>query len=167
MQYNRIKLKSEGVSEEDKMKLYVDWDQVSIRNGHSSHKIEMSWNWTLGFLLAIAKREAWDAWHPLNKNTSVAQMKHSFLWCWDMIGPGSKVGNLGSIRTPGDCMTIFSFFFFFFFFFAIWRFFLTYGGSQARGRIGAVAVRLHQSHSNVGFQPRLQPTPQLMSTPDP
>ena len=42
MQYNRIKLKSEGVSEEDKMKLYVDWDQVSIRNGHSSHKIEMS-----------------------------------------------------------------------------------------------------------------------------
>ena len=37
-----------------------------------------------------------------------------------------------------------------------------YGGSQARGRIGAVATGLHQSHSNVGSEPRLQPTPKLM-----
>ena len=34
-----------------------------------------------------------------------------------------------------------------------------YGGSQARGQIGAVAASLHQSHSNAGSQPRLQPTP--------
>ena len=34
-----------------------------------------------------------------------------------------------------------------------------YGGSQARGPIGAVATGLHQSHSNAGSQPRLQPTP--------
>ena len=44
-----------------------------------------------------------------------------------------------------------------------------YGGSQARGRIGAVATvatGLRQSHSNSGSEPRLQPTPQLTATPD-
>ena len=30
-----------------------------------------------------------------------------------------------------------------------------YGGSQARGLIGAVAAGLHQSHSNAGSEPRL------------
>jgi len=53
-------------------------------------------------------------------------------------------------------------FFFFFFFFGIFRSTPTaYGGSQARGQI------LHHSHSNGGFMPRLQPTPQLTATPDP
>ena len=42
-----------------------------------------------------------------------------------------------------------------------------YGGSQARGPIGAVATSLRQSHSNVGSEPRLQPTPRLTATPDP
>ena len=42
-----------------------------------------------------------------------------------------------------------------------------YGGSQARGRIGAVAASLRQSHSNVGSEPHLQPTPQLTATLDP
>ena len=42
-----------------------------------------------------------------------------------------------------------------------------YGDSQARGPVGAVAAGLHHSHSNVGSQPRLQPTPQLTATPDP
>ena len=37
----------------------------------------------------------------------------------------------------------------------------TYGGSQARGPIGAVAAGLHQSHSNAGPKP----TPQLTATP--
>ena len=44
---------------------------------------------------------------------------------------------------------------------------MAYGGSQARGLIGAVAVGLHQSHSNAGCEPHLQPTPQLTATPDP
>ena len=44
---------------------------------------------------------------------------------------------------------------------------LSYGGSQARGLNGAVAAGLHQSHSNTGSQPHLQPTPQLMAMPDP
>ena len=71
------------------------------------------------------------------------------------------------------------FFFFFFFFLSFVFFFVVvvvvaiswaapaaYGGSQARGRIGAVATGLHQSHSNAGSESRLQPTPQLMATPD-
>jgi len=41
-----------------------------------------------------------------------------------------------------------------------------YGGSQARGRIGAVVTGLRQSHSNAGSEPRLRPTPQLTATPD-
>ena len=44
---------------------------------------------------------------------------------------------------------------------------IVYGGSQARGLIGARAAGLHHSHSNVGSKPRLQPTPQLMAMLDP
>ena len=42
-----------------------------------------------------------------------------------------------------------------------------YGGSQARGLIGAVATGLHQSHSNMGSEPHLQLTAQLTAAPDP
>ena len=42
-----------------------------------------------------------------------------------------------------------------------------YGGSQARGPIRAVAASLCHSHSNMGSEPHLQPTPQLTATPDP
>ena len=56
---------------------------------------------------------------------------------------------------------------FFFFLFAFSRATpAAYGGSQARGGIGAVAAGLRQSHSNSGSEPRLQPTPQLMAVPD-
>ena len=41
-----------------------------------------------------------------------------------------------------------------------------YEGSQARGLIGAVAAGLHQSHSNAGSEPHLQPPSQLMATPE-
>ena len=40
-----------------------------------------------------------------------------------------------------------------------------YGGSQARGLIGAVATGLH--YSNTGSELYLQHTPQLMAMPDP
>ena len=36
-----------------------------------------------------------------------------------------------------------------------------YGGSQARGWMGATAAGLHHSHSSAGSGPCLQPTPQL------
>ena len=44
---------------------------------------------------------------------------------------------------------------------------MTHGGSQARGRIRAVAASLLQSHNNAGSEPHLQPTAQLTATPDP
>jgi len=58
------------------------------------------------------------------------------------------------------------FVFFFVFLLFLWAAPAAYGGSQARGRIGAVATGLRQSHSNAGSEPRLQPTPQLTATPD-
>ena len=61
----------------------------------------------------------------------------------------------------------FDFFFFFLGLFAFsWAAPVAYGGSQARGPIGAVATGLRQGHSNAGSEPRLQPTPQLTATPD-
>ena len=65
------------------------------------------------------------------------------------------------------CSFIFYFYFIFFVFLLfLWAALVAYGGSQARGRIGAVATGLRQSHSNAGSEPRLQPTPQLTATPD-
>ena len=42
-----------------------------------------------------------------------------------------------------------------------------YGGSQARGQIGAVAAGLHHSHTNVRSELHLQPTSQLTAMLDP
>ena len=42
-----------------------------------------------------------------------------------------------------------------------------YGGSQARGLIGATAAGLHHRHSNAESKPGLRPTPQLTAMPDP
>jgi len=57
---------------------------------------------------------------------------------------------------------IFLSFFFFFFLLFLWAAPTAYGGSQARGLIGAVATGLRQSHSNAGSEP----TPQLTAMPD-
>ena len=57
-------------------------------------------------------------------------------------------------------------FYFIFCLFAIsWAAPAAYGGSQARGQVGAIAAGL--LHRNMGSEPRLQPTPQLTATPDP
>ena len=42
-----------------------------------------------------------------------------------------------------------------------------HGGSQARGRIGAVADGLHHSHSNARSERHLRPTAQLTTMPNP
>jgi len=60
-------------------------------------------------------------------------------------------------------------FLFYLFFLSFCHFLATpaaYRGSQARGRIGAIAMGLRQSHSNAGSEPRLRPTPQLTATLD-
>ena len=44
---------------------------------------------------------------------------------------------------------------------------VAFGGSQARGPIGAVATGLYHSYSYGGSEPLLQPTPQLTAVPDP
>ena len=78
--------------------------------------------------------------------------------------PGTVLGSLHQLSHL-LCRTIFivpilfyfmSFFFFFFFFRASP---VAYGGSQARGLIGAIAADLRNSHSNSGFKLHLQPTP--------
>ena len=43
----------------------------------------------------------------------------------------------------------------------------SYGGSQARGRIGAVDAGLHHSHSHTRRERHLQPTLQPTAMPDP
>ena len=77
---------------------------------------------------------------------------------------------MGSMRHH-VVLVIFYFYFFNLFLFLAFLLFLwaapaAYGGSPARGLIGAVAASLRQSHSNAGSEPCLQPTPQLMATPD-
>ena len=44
---------------------------------------------------------------------------------------------------------------------------MAYGTSQARGQTGAVAASLHHSHSKLGSEMHLRPTPQLTATLDP
>ena len=44
---------------------------------------------------------------------------------------------------------------------------VAYGDSQAKGRIGAVATSLRQSHSNVRSELHLRPTQQLTAMLDP
>ena len=70
-----------------------------------------------------------------------------------------------SIHVAANGPSIISFFLFGLFAIS-WAAPAAYGGSQARGRIGAVATGLCQSHSNVGSELHLQRTPQLTATPD-
>ena len=84
-----------------------------------------------------------------------------------------KRGSWDLLYGNGKCslhMTL-SFILFFCFVFIFFFFFLraapaAYGGSQARGQIGAIAVGLCQSHSKARSELHLQPTPQLMATMD-
>ena len=62
-------------------------------------------------------------------------------------------------------MRFFVFIYFFCLFAISWGAPAAYGGSQARGLIGAVAASLRQSHSNTGSALCLQP-PQFTATPD-
>ena len=49
----------------------------------------------------------------------------------------------------------------------LWATPAAYGGSQARGQIGAAAPSLYHSHGNDRSEPHLQPTPQFAATTDP
>ena len=43
---------------------------------------------------------------------------------------------------------------------------MVYVSSQAMGQIGALAAGLYHSHSNLGSEPHLRPTPQLTAMLD-
>ena len=76
--------------------------------------------------------------------------------------------SISLLLQPTHSVSDLSLFFCFLSFFAFSRAYSkAYGGSQARGLIGAVAAGLRQSHSNVGSEPCLQPTPQSMAMLDP
>ena len=64
-------------------------------------------------------------------------------------------------------MDLFFFFLSFCLFDISWATPEAYGGSQARGQIGAAAAGLRHSHSNAGSELHLQPTPQLTATQAP
>ena len=72
-------------------------------------------------------------------------------------------------RTKQGCpLSPMLFIFYLFIFFAIsWAAPAAYGGSQARGQIGALAAGLHQCHSKAGSELHLQPTPQVTAKLDP
>jgi len=88
-----------------------------------------------------------------------------------VVARGRGWGLMGEMDELHFCFVGFFFVFLFFFFFCLfaisWATPAAYGGSQARGPIGAVAIGLCQSHSNAGSELHLQPTPQLTATPDP
>ena len=62
--------------------------------------------------------------------------------------------------------TYVTFFLLFFFFLLFWATPVANASYQARGQIRAIAAGLHHRHSNTGFEPRLQTTPEIMAMPD-
>ena len=73
---------------------------------------------------------------------------------WGPPCPGQKHLSLPHLTLRRTCPESLPFFFFVFLPF-LGPLPAAYGGSQARGLIGAVAISLHQSHSNAGSEPRL------------
>ena len=83
----------------------------------------------------------------------------------------SKWQSVNTVPTPWRRLTFSFSFFLYFILFCLFCFFrpttAAYGGSQARGLIGAIAPGLHHSHSKARSEPHLRPIPQLMVMPDP
>ena len=87
---------------------------------------------------------------------------------WFLVG---FVNHWATMGTPIIAVLFYFILFYLFIYFCLfaisWAAPATYGGSQARGRIGAVAAGLRQSHSNAGYQMCLWLIPQLITTPGP
>ena len=77
--------------------------------------------------------------------------------CLEVLSSDLKTGN----QISNWAMFAALYYYFFFFVFCLFRAApAAYGGSQARGRIRAVAASLLQNYSNVRSEPHLWPTPQ-------
>ena len=84
------------------------------------------------------------------------------------VGGGYIAGYCGFMSLLVGCSLMKGSFSFFSFFVCLFRAAPKgYGASQARGLIRAIATGLYHSHSNARSELRLQPTPQLMTMPDP
>ena len=106
----------------------------------------------IAVISAVSGRFTSYEMHSLQRLTHSLFLGPSFLW-WLLVSLWSCL--------PSPQKTTF-------FFFCLFRATPTaHGGSQARGRIGAVATSLCHSHSNAGSQPCLRPTQQLTATPHP
>ena len=129
--------------------------------------------WSYKRQTALPSRPTASLMHHFRQNGSLSKLGH--LWLQEH-PPAGRWGCLSLTHTlhlllpkpPPDtpCPTPGSLYFFNFFAIS-WAAPEACGGSQARGRIGAVAAGLCQSHSNAGSEPHLQPTPQFTATPDP
>ena len=111
---------------------------------------------------SVTNTAATAMWGP----SHICNLHHSSRQHW-ILNPLSKARDRTHVLVETSWIL---FLFYFFRLFAIsWAAPVAYGDgdSQARGRIRAVATGLHQSHSNLGSEPHLQPTPQLMATQDP
>ena len=74
----------------------------------------------------------------------------------------------GNLIYMGNSQNLLFIYFYFILFFGLFRAApASYGGSQARGQIEAVATGLPHSHGIARSEPCLQPTPQLAATLDP
>lgn len=89
MQYHRVKI-NESVLEGKEDKAIGGLGSGKHQEWWLQSQVGLSWNLTLGFLLATAKRKPWDSWHSSNKNSPVTQGKHSFLQCRDVTGTGES-----------------------------------------------------------------------------
>ena len=99
--------------------------------------------------------------------TQVLWFQPDIMCLWIMIISKSKVGalliNCANIELLKRNILLFLILFFAFFRVVP----MLYGSSQTRDWIRAIAAGLCHSHSNVGSEPHLWPTPQLMITLDP
>ena len=105
----------------------------------------------------------WDLYLFNSICTLLAENKHQMnIWHISIMINRREKSNINQQETQAKSrwkqknsffLFLFSFFFFFFFFFRTTP--MAYVSSQTRGQIGATAVSLHHSHSNVGSKPCL------------
>ena len=146
------------------------WESLKKLNAQKSQnwRSSLAAQWVKDLMLSLlwSRLLLWQGFNP---------WPFCMLWAWSKKkkkSPNHKKlyndGHRGPINHPShrESQNPGFFFFFFFLVFCLFRAApMAYGGSQARGPIGAVAASLHHSHA--GSEPCLQPTPQLTAMPDP
>ena len=144
--------------------LFAQWGQLFqytvVNEWYLAHCFR---NIAVGFLLLFMEVAVFEIFMFSsidNRQESVQKTCHSW-------GSGWSASNQTGKYIIFNIWTFSRFFPFLFFFFCLFRAaHMVYGGSQARGRIGAVSASLCHSHSNTRYELYLRPTPQLMAMSD-